>query len=61
MYWLLVFVIIFPGKQVEMIVSHSGEPRKYETLAACNADIATFSMMQTSRPWAVTCVPEHSA
>lgn len=56
MHWLLVFVVLFPGKQVEMVSA-----TKYETLAACNADLALFSQVGVSRPWAVTCVQEHTA
>lgn len=61
MHWLLVFVVLFPGKQVEMVVTHNGEPKKYGTLAACNSDLAAFSMIGMNRPWAVTCVQEHQA
>lgn len=60
MHWLLVFVVLFPGQPVKQIELNS--VKKYESLAACNEDLALFSMVGgVSRPWAVTCIQGHIA
>jgi hypothetical protein len=54
--YILVFVLILSGKQVEMVDS-----RRFATLPECNAALAEFAQLRTINAWAVTCVQEHKA
>jgi hypothetical protein len=56
MIWHLVFTLLLSGQQVELV-----DTRRFDTLAACNTELAKFSELRTSQPWAVTCAVEHSA
>lgn len=62
MYWLLVFVIaVAPGKQVEMVVTYKGEPKKYSSEKSCNDDAPLLLLIGMNRPRAIFCRLEHPA
>lgn len=62
MHWLLVFVVtVSPGKQVEMVVTHNGEPKKYQTKKSCNDEAPLLLLVGMNRPRAIFCRLEHIA
>jgi hypothetical protein len=56
MIWHLVFTLLLSGQQVELI-----DTRRFDTLAACNTELAKFAELRTPHAWAVTCVSEIKA